>query len=36
LVYNDPGLSPDGRIKFFCNSVVVFICLSSISIKKGG
>jgi hypothetical protein len=36
LVDYYPSLSPDGRIKFFYYSVVVFICLSPISIKKGG
>ena len=36
LVYHHPSLSGDGRIEFFYYSVVVFICLSSISIKKGG
>ncbi len=36
LVYYYPSLSRDGRIEFFYYSVVVFICLSPISIKKGG
>jgi hypothetical protein len=36
LVYYYPRLSRDGGVKFFYDSMVAFICISSISIKKEG